>query len=137
MIRAIKPVLGSLLLVLLVLIAVQGARAAEQESQIEEFANRVGQIAYAIAWPTATYQGWQYVGIASNAYEVDLTIRLEGRSGWDDSYLWTDATFIFRSDESLALRFGRNNAELVPPGVTFNNVSGALNNYLAQMANQH
>ena len=110
----------------LLLLALHGAAAgsaqAQAASDYEKMVAGVCNVLYKVAWPTATYEGAQFRGIQPTESGANVVFRLYGRSGLDDSSLWTDLIVTFQGLEPVDIRFGQNNAVLFAPGET----SGAV-----------
>jgi hypothetical protein len=103
---------------LIVLVALGGANvsAAQDRSFFDAFAENVGRTTFAVAWPTASYEGARFEGAEAGNGVVYAVFRLYGRSGFDGSSLWTDCTVTFKGLSPINVQFGRNNGT-IPPGL--------------------
>jgi len=82
---------------------------------VQRLCNSVGETMYGFAWPTATYHGWSFAGLApASDAGVDLAVRLDGESGWDGSYLYTFVILTVDANGIRNLRWGRNNGTFAP-----------------------
>jgi hypothetical protein len=112
-----------------------GSNAYAQDSSFfESFGNGIGRSMLAIAWPTATYTGVNFVGAEAGNGLVYATFRLYGKSAFDGSELWTDCIVTLKGLEVINVRFGRNNG-VVPPGLTAGMLTEALRD-LQKQANE-
>ncbi len=93
------------------------AAANDAPDWVQSFCNRTAKTVYALAWPTATYRAWSFGGITPTRDGIDLTVRLYGWSGFDDSNLFTDVIITINQDGVRDLRWGYNNGTW-PPGMT-------------------
>lgn len=87
-----------------------------ERSWYKDFVDGIGGTLYYLSWPTATYKGASFEGV-SNVYNgVDIKIKLNGISSFDDSSLWTEVIVNVRNGEVRDISWGRNNAILAQPG---------------------
>lgn len=100
----------------------------QDNSFFESFVRNVGRSTFAVAWPTATYDGASFSGTEAGNGVIYAVFRLYGRSAFDGSELWTDCIVTFRGLKVVEVRFGRNNG-VVPPGLT----AGILTQLLQDM----
>lgn len=107
----------SRLLVVLVIFCGTEFASAQDRSFFDSFARNVGRATFAVAWPTASYEGARFEGAEAGNGVVYAVFRLYGRSAFDGSSLWTDCTVTFKGLTPIDIRFGRNNGT-VPPGLT-------------------
>ena len=82
---------------------------------VQRLGNSVAETIYGLAWPTATYRGWGFAGLApAENGGVDLAVRLDGESGWDGSYLYTFVILTVDANGIRDMRWGRNNGTFAP-----------------------
>lgn len=91
---------------------------SENTSWYKEFVNSVGEILYAAAWPTATYESVSFEGVENIQGNIYLKIKLYGRSAFDDSSLWTEVIVKIQNGEIKDVYWGKHNAIIAKPGET-------------------
>jgi hypothetical protein len=106
---------------------------AEEAKEEQSFVSSVASAVYTAAWPTATFVDWNFKSFNWVSGGTDLVVRLEGRSGFDDSDLWVDLVFEFRDGTFSNIRVLNHNAILAPPFQT----TQTLLKTAADIANQY
>jgi uncharacterized membrane protein len=114
-----------------------GLWGQDSASGFKDFVDSVGKSLYFLAWPTATYEGVDLVGIAPNGDAVDITVHLYGKSAFSDGPLWVDTVVEIRNGQITDLRWGRNNAILAAPGSTIKAMAEALAQVNADYQRDH
>jgi hypothetical protein len=112
-----------------------GAASAQEDtsSEYKKLGDAIGKTLYFFAWPTATYERATFGGLGSTPTGVNVVFRLHGRSAFDDSYLWTDVAVQIRNWQIVDLKWGQNNAALIPPGATMKALGEALKDLNQEM----
>jgi hypothetical protein len=98
---------------------------SSDENRIQRFVNDVGQLLFFFAWPTATYDGLSFDGIARRNNGVDAQLTLYGSSTFGGR-LWTRLILEIRNGQISNMRWGENNAIIAQPGATMRHVAQAI-----------
>ncbi len=110
-----------------------GTVLSENTSWYREFVDSIGEMLYAAAWPTATYESVSYEGAEQVDGDNYLKIKLNGRSAFDDGSLWTEVIVKMRNGEINDIYWGKNNAILAKPGETIS----ALRQLITELNNEY
>lgn len=113
---------------------------ASSDSYLEAFIDRVASSVYSMAWPTATYRSVNLNAITERSNgSLDIAFRLYGISALDNSGLWTDVVLNVKDGAVRDIKWGKNNAIVMPPGATATLVGEFLAELSAELqkANNH
>jgi hypothetical protein len=136
MTMAFRRIIPGLVLCLSLLACTTSSAQDQQEHRLHDFVDSAGELIYFLAWPTATYEGVKFDGVQRAPGGFDVQATVYGRSGIDDSSLWTQVILEIRDGQVSNLRWGRNDAVLFQPGQSMSMLGSALQELTRDYARQ-
>lgn len=103
-----------------------GEVSEREEAWYRQFVNGIGELLYGFAWPTAHYKNLSFHGFHKVESGVEIKLKLNGTSAWDDSALWVELIILVNNGEVKDIHWGKHNAILAAPGATIETLRDAL-----------